>query len=165
MRQPPVKETSEYIVGPMGRQSKYVLCWHNNGPSDWSAFVGWLSGRNKGQSPYCMWFSFVRIRVHESQFEIWCLFSFSPNSINVTESSWKCDVSWQECFKILLHANIAARKAAFARNYFSRHNNFDLHGSHLPPLRRNAGVLFRRVNYLYLATFTCPIVFLYLVST
>ncbi len=35
------------------------------------------------------------------------------------------------CVKILPHANIQARKAALGRNYFSRRNNFGLHGSRL----------------------------------
>ncbi len=70
------------------------------------------------------------------------------------------------------HANIWARKAALVRNYFFRRINFCLKGPQLPSLSRsaifghiNADLLFRRVNYLYLATFTCPIVFLYPVST
>ncbi len=77
------------------------------------------------------------------------------------------------CVKILLHANIQVRLAALVRNYFSRCNNFDLHGSRLSLSfscsaifdQINTDVLFRRVNYLYLATFTCPVVFLYPVST
>ncbi len=110
-------------------------------------------------------------------YAIWCLFTFCPYSINVTESSWKCVTTLVKkniCVKILLHANIPARKAALGRNYFSRRNNFGLHGSRLPSLslsrsaifdQINTDVLFRRVNYLYLATFMCPIVFLYPVST
>ncbi len=60
---------------------------------------------------------------------------------------------------------IQTRKAALVRNYFSRHNNFGLHGSWLPSLSHSAifdqiytDVVFTRVNYLYLTTFTCPIV-------
>ncbi len=75
------------------------------------------------------------------------------------------------CVKIRLCANIRARKAALVRNYFpgvitlvskapgtclSRLAIFD---------QINADVLFRRVNYLYQATFTCPEVFPYPVST
>ncbi len=76
--------------------------------------------------------------------------------------------------KILLHINIQTRKAALARNYFFRRNNFHLNGFQLPSLSlsltsdfqlNKADILFRRVNYLYLATFTCPIVFLYPVSS
>ncbi len=73
--------------------------------------------------------------------------------------------------KILLHADIPARKAARGRNYFSRRNNFGLHSSSLSLSlsvifdQINTDVLFRRVNYLYLATFMCPVVFLYPVST
>ncbi len=73
--------------------------------------------------------------------------------------------------KILLHANIRARKAALVRNYFTRRNNFRLNCSCLPSLSHSVifdqiktYVLFRRVKYIYQATFTCPIVFLYPVS-
>ncbi len=76
------------------------------------------------------------------------------------------------CVKILLDADIPARKAALIRDYFSRRNNFGLHGFWLLSLARsaifdqiNTDILFKRVNYLYLATFTCLIVFLYPVST
>ncbi len=80
---------------------------------------------------------------------------------------------------IVLHSH-----ATLVRNYFSRRNNFGLYGSWLLSLSRslflslslslsrsamfdqiNADVLFKRVNYLYPATFTCPVVFLYAVST
>ncbi len=62
-----------------------------------------------------------------------------------------------------MHADTAARKAALVRNYFSRRSYFgflslSLSGSVIFD-QINADVLFRRVNYLYLATFTCPIVF------
>ncbi len=73
------------------------------------------------------------------------------------------------CVKIFLHASIRARKATLERNYFSTRNHFHLR-SRLPSLscslifdRINTGVLFRSMNYLYLATFTCPM-FLYPVS-
>ncbi len=93
-------------------------------------------------------------------FEIWCWFTFCPYSRNITESSWKCVTALVKkniCVKILPHANIPARKAALVRNYSLIHSViFD---------QINADVLFRRVNYLWLATFTCPIVFLYPVST
>ncbi len=49
------------------------------------------------------------------------------------------------CVKILLHANIHARQAALVRNYFFRRNNFRFH-------QINTYILFRRVNYRYLAT-------------
>ncbi len=113
-------------------------------------------------------------------YEIWCLFTSCPYSINVTESSWKCVTTLLKknvCVKIHLHANMSARKAALVRNYFCRCNNFRLSSSQLLSLslflsrslslsrsaifdQINGDVLFRRVNHLYLATFTCPIVFL-----
>ncbi len=72
------------------------------------------------------------------------------------------------CVKYL-HANIRARKAALGRNYFSRRNDFPLIGSALSDSaifdQINIDVLFRRVNYLYIATFMCRIVFLYPVLT
>ncbi len=64
------------------------------------------------------------------------------------------------CVQICHHANVQARKAALGRNYFSKRNNFCLNGSQLLSLllsisvQINAEVLFRRVNYLYLTTFT-----------
>ncbi len=70
--------------------------------------------------------------------------------------------------------NIGAGKAAHVRDYFSRRNNFHLNSPGLLSLslsqsvmfdQINAEVLCRRVNYLYLATFLCPVVFLYPVST
>ncbi len=67
------------------------------------------------------------------------------------------------CVKILLSASIRARKAALVRNYFSRRNNFCLNSLSLLPNhfdQINADVLCRRVNYRYLATFMCPVVFL-----
>ncbi len=58
----------------------------------------------------------------------------------------------------LFHTNIRARRAAFVRNYFSRCYNFHLNGSWLPSLscsaifdKTNTDILFRRVNYRYLA--------------
>ncbi len=76
------------------------------------------------------------------------------------------------CAEIPPPANIQAKKTAFVRNYFSRCNNFCLNSYQLPFLFHsvifdhiNADILLRRVNYLYLAIFTCPIVFLYSVST
>ncbi len=60
---------------------------------------------------------------------------------------------------------IQARKAALARDYFSRPDY--LHGSQLPSLSHsaifdqiNSNALFRKVNYQHPATFTYPIVFL-----
>ncbi len=103
-------------------------------------------------------------------YEIWCSFTFCPYS----ESTWKCvsKLDKRISVKILLHANIRARKAALVRNYFSRHNNFHLHSSRLSSLSHllnifwpNKHTVFKRVNYLYLATFTCPIVCLYPVLT
>ncbi len=71
---------------------------------------------------------------------------------------------WQRdkkgCITILLHANIQARKAAFVKNFFSTFNNFCLNDSPLSLScseisdQINTDILFRRVNYLYLATFT-----------
>ncbi len=92
--------------------------------------------------------SFVNIRhigyinpAHFSQngliCEKWCLFTFCPYLINVTERRWKCLttlVKKNVCVKIVLHANIPAGKAALGRNYFSRHNNFGPHCSQLPSL-------------------------------
>ncbi len=106
--------------------------------------------------------------------KILCLFTFCPYSINVTETPENVTalVKKNVCVKIPLHANIRARKAALVRNYFSRRNHFCLNSSRLPSLscsaifdQINTDVLFRRVNCLYLATFTCPIVFLCPVST
>ncbi len=104
----------------------------------------------------------------------YCLFTFCPYSIKCTESTWKRVTTLVEknvLFKILLHANIQARKAAHGRNYFSRHNNFvsvapSFPLSHLPIFDQiNSNVLFRRVNHLYLATVMRPIVCSYPVST
>ncbi len=115
---------------------------------------------------------------HFSQHSLVCeirfLFTFCPYTINVTESSLKCVtplVKKNVCVKILLHTNILARKAALLRNYFSQRDNFGLHSSQLPSVSHSAifdqidaKSFFRRVNYLHLATFTCPKVFLYPVS-
>ncbi len=96
---------------------------------------------------------------HSFIYEFLCLFTFCPYSINGTGSTWKCMtrlVKKNTCVKILLHANIRAKKAALVKNYFSRRNNFCLSRSAIFD-QINADVLFRRVDYLYLATFTCPI--------
>ncbi len=103
-------------------------------------------------------------------YEIWCLFTFCPYSINVIESTWKCVTLVKKSIfvTILFHT----RKAALVRNYFSRSKDFCLHGSRLPspPLSKifdqiNADILSGRVNYGNPATFTCPLVFLSPVST
>ncbi len=88
--------------------------------------------------------------------EFWCLFTFCPYLMNVTESIWKCVTMLVKRIavgKIPLHVNIPARKAALVWNYFSRRNNFGLNGSRLPFLSRlvifdqiNTEVLFRRMN-------------------
>ncbi len=70
-------------------------------------------------------------------YQIWCLFTFCPYSINITQSNWKCAttlVKKNVCDKIFLHACIQARRAALVRNYFSGRNNFGFHGSKLPSL-------------------------------
>ncbi len=58
--------------------------------------------------------------------------------------------------KIILHANVRAMKAALVRHYFPRRSNFRLHASPLSLSaifdQINADGLFRRVNYLYVAT-------------
>ncbi len=66
--------------------------------------------------------------------EIWCLFTFSSYSLNITKNTWKCVMLVKKniCVRILLHANIQARKAALVRNYFSRRNNFHLNSSQVP---------------------------------
>ncbi len=49
-------------------------------------------------------------------YEIRCLLTFYPYSVNLTESSWKCVTALVEkniCVNILLHANIPARKELF----------------------------------------------------
>ncbi len=93
---------------------------------------------------YCTLSSFVNIvhigyinSAHFSQnsfiYEIRSVFTFCPYSLNVTERSWKCVTALVKkniYVKIVLHANIPARKAALLRNYFSRRNNFGLLGSH-----------------------------------
>ncbi len=106
-------------------------------------------------------------------YEISCLLTFCPYSMKVTENTWKCVttlVKKNVSVKIPLHTNVKARKAALVRNYFSRRNNFSLHSSWLPSRSHveifnkiNADVLFWRVNYLYLATPTCPVMFLSLI--
>ncbi len=101
-------------------------------------------------------------------YEIWCFFTFCPYSINVTESSWKCVTTLLKkkvCVKILLHADIRAGKAALFFTIFPSVITFMSlpHSAIFDQI--NADVLFRRVNYLYLATFTCPVMFLYPVST
>ncbi len=103
----------------------------------------------------------------------YCLSTFCSYSINVRGSTWKCVTLVKKNVLVkILQANIWAKKAVFVRNYFSRCNNFHLKGSQLPSLSRsaifdqiNADILYKRVNYWYLATFTCPIVFLCPVST
>ncbi len=100
--------------------------------------------------------------------DISCLFTFCPDSINATSSTWKCVALIQKnvCVKILLHTNIRARKAELVRNYFltfltlvSTAPTYPL--SHLTTFDQiNADVSFRSVNYICLATFTCPTVFL-----
>ncbi len=72
------------------------------------------------------------------------------------------------CAKILLHANIRARKAALKKTIFPGVIIFVSTAplSHSAIFDQiNTGVLLRRVNYLYLANFKFPIVFLYPVST
>ncbi len=107
-------------------------------------------------------------------YKILCLFICCPYSINITESVWTFVILLKKsvCVKILLHANVRAGKAALVRNYFPRRNHFCFKGSNLLSLSQsaisdqiNADVLFRGVNYLYLATFTCPTVFLPPIST
>ncbi len=51
--------------------------------------------------------------------------------------------------------------AALVRNYFSGKITFSLLSHAAVFDQINVDVLSRRVNYLYLATFTCPTVFLY----
>ncbi len=53
-------------------------------------------------------------------------------------------VIMNNCVKILLHANIWARKAARVRNYFSRRNNFGLGDSQLSSL--SCSVIFDQIN-------------------
>ncbi len=102
-------------------------------------------------------------------YEILCLFTFCPHSINISESTWKCVttlVKKNTCVKILLHANIWARNAALAKNYFSRHNNSQLP---VPLSPCHLSILTKEMQTfsvegwitLYLATFTCPKVFLF----
>ncbi len=57
-------------------------------------------------------------------------------SVNIIESG-KCVttlVKKNVCVKFLRHPNIPAGKAVLGRNYFSRCNNFGLHGSQLVSL-------------------------------
>ncbi len=65
------------------------------------------------------------------------------------------------CVKILFHGNIWARKAALVGNCFPGIITF----SRSAIYKINTDVLFGRVNYLYLETFTYPTVFLYPVWT
>ncbi len=96
--------------------------------------------------------------------EILRLFTFCPYSKSITESTWKCVTTLVKktiCVKILLHANIWARKAALVRNYFPKCNNFHLNSSWLSLWfsdidQINVGVPFRTVNYQCLLTFTYP---------
>ncbi len=67
------------------------------------------------------------------------------------------------CVKILLHASIELGGSTCKELFFQ---NFNLNSSRLPSLstsvmfaHSNTDILFGRVNYLYLATFTCPLVF------
>ncbi len=87
--------------------------------------------------------------------EILCLSTCRPRSINVAESTWECVTALAKrniCVKILLHANIRARKAAVVIQDSNHSVIFD---------QIKAEILFRRVNHLYQATFTCPILFRY----
>ncbi len=102
----------------------------------------WVNGTIKGPYQcYHMLLSFVNIGHAFSRntfiYEKSGLFTFCQYSVNVTQSAWKCVTilgNKNICVKILLHANIQARKAALVRNYFSRCNNFLVSGYQLPSL-------------------------------
>ncbi len=94
-------------------------------------------------------------------YEISCQFTFCPDSINVLESSSKCVtvlVKKNNCAKICLDAMIQAIQATLVRNCFSRHSKRVISLSEIFD-QINADIPFRRVNYPYLATSTCNIVF------
>ncbi len=78
-----------------------------------------------------------------------------------------CDVSWKECLGQNHSSYKYSSYQSSTRSCFSRCNNLSPRSplSHFVIFDQiNADVLFRTVNYLYLTTFTCPIVFLCPVS-
>ncbi len=99
---------------------------------------------------------------------VYILSIFNKLLQKVPENMWRYLLKRPSVSK-LLYANVQTIKATLVRNYFSRSNNFWLP---VPSLSHsaifdqiNTDVLFRRVNYLYLSTCMCPIVFLYPVSS